>query len=329
LPNPILVEVTRGATVESIHRGAACIVDVDGKVVEAWGDVDALTCPRSALKPMQSLPLIETGAADAFKCTDEELALACASHGGEPAHTSRVEAWLKRMGLSVDDLECGAHPPSHSASAEALIRAGVKACALHNNCSGKHTGFLCVAAHTAFPTKGYVNPAHAVQQTALAAIGDMANIDVAALPIVRDGCNAPNVFMPLRHLAWAWARFGAPVTLPPARAAANKRLLAAMKRHPLLYSGSERACKSITEAMSGAGVAKVGAEGIYAACVPELGYGVAVKIDDGAGRASSVALAAILQKLKAVNAAVSKLLVVPHKAWAGPETGVIHAADFT
>jgi L-asparaginase II len=328
--NPVLVEVTRGETVESIHRGAACVVDVEGKVVHAWGDVEAITCPRSAVKPMQNVPLIETGAAEAFGLSEEELALACASHSGEPAHTGRVATWQKRVGLSVDDLECGAHPPTHIPSAEALIREGVCPCPLHNNCSGKHTGFLCLAMHMGADTKAYVSPTHAVQRAALTAVADMADVDLSAMPLVRDGCNAPNVFMPLRNLGLAWARFGAPDKLDADRRTANGKLLRAMKANPYLFSGTDRPCKILTENLKGAGVAKVGAEGIFAACVPELGFGVAVKIDDGGARASSIAITAILKKLKALKdtEAIEKLLTVPHHAWAGAQTGVMRAADF-
>ncbi|MBL8628660.1 MAG: asparaginase [Rhodospirillaceae bacterium] len=334
--NPVLVEVTRGDAlgneqVESIHRGAACVVDIDGKVVHAWGDVEAITCPRSAVKPMQNLPLIEAGAADAFHLSEEELALACASHSGEPTHTERVAAWQKRVGLSVDDLECGAHPPTHIPSYETLIREGQRPCPLHNNCSGKHSGFLCLAMHMGAGTKGYVSPTHAVQRAALMAVSDMANVDLNAMPLVRDGCNAPNVFMPLRNLALAWARFGAPDKLATVRKTANKKLLHAMKAQPYLFSGTDRPCKIITENLHGAGVAKVGAEGVFAACIPEQGLGIAVKIDDGAARAASVAITSILKKLGALKdtKAVSNLLTVPHKAWAGPETGVVRAAAFT
>ncbi|MDX2144809.1 MAG: asparaginase [Rhodospirillaceae bacterium] len=331
MTNPILVEVTRGTTVESIHRGAACVVDLDGKVVDSWGDVDALTCPRSALKPMQALPLIETGAAARFVLTDEELALACASHNGEPEHVRRVEAWLARAGFSVRDLECGAHVPMHAPAAEALMRAGGRPCPIHNNCSGKHTGFLCLAVHLNAPTKGYTEPAHAVQREAFAAIGTMADVEPKALPIVRDGCSAPNLFMPLKNLALAWARMGQPAKLAKARAAAARRIVDAMKTHGFLFSGTDRPCLALTQSLAGRGVAKVGAEGIYAACEPERGLGIAVKIDDGAARAASVALAAILNRLgafkPAAGDAVAKLLSVPHKAWAGAETGVVRVAD--
>jgi L-asparaginase II len=329
--NPILVEITRGETVESAHRGAACVVDIDGKVVMTWGDAAAPVCPRSALKPMQALPLIESGAATRFALSDEELALACASHNAEPEHVRRVEAWLARAGLSQNDLECGSHPPLHPPAAEALARAGQRPCPLHNNCSGKHTGFLCLALQMGAPTRGYIAPGHPAQRETLAAIGAMAGIEVATSPMVRDGCSAPNLFMPLTALATAWARLGQPTALAGLRAAAARRIVDAMKNHPFLFSGTDRPCLALTQALKGRGVAKVGAEGIYAACLPERGLGIAVKIDDGAARAASVAVAAILKKLDAFEPgaakAVNKLLSEPHKAWAGDETGVIRPAQ--
>lgn len=325
--NPILVEVTRGDAVESVHRGAACVVDAEGRVVAAWGDVAAEVCPRSAVKPMQALPLVETGAAEAFAVTDEELALACASHSGEPEHVRRVALWLARLGRGEADLACGSHAPLHVPSAEALLRAGGRPCPLHNNCSGKHAGFLCLAAHLGADARDYVAPAHAVQRAALAAVGDMAGIDLARARLVRDGCSAPNLFLPLSALALAWARLGAPDRLPPRRAAAARRIVRAMKAHPALVSGSGRPCLTLSQSMAGGGVAKVGAEGVYAACLPERGLGLAVKIDDGAGRAAAPALAAILRGLGAFAdpAAAASLTCVPHTAWAGGETGAVRA----
>src|SRR5262249_21163566 len=140
--NPLVVEVTRGGMVESRHRAAVAVVDADGKVVHAWGDIEQPVYGRSAIKPLQALPLIESGAADRYNVPAAEIALACASHNGEPRHVELVQAWLKRIGCSVDDLECGGHMPYHDPSVEALIRSGTKPNALFNNCSGKHTGFL-------------------------------------------------------------------------------------------------------------------------------------------------------------------------------------------
>src|SRR5215210_6853486 len=141
--NPVLVEVMRGALTESRHRGAVAVVDADGATVLALGDVIRPVYPRSAVKPLQALPLIENGAAERYGFGDEELALACASHGGEAAHVEIAARMLARAGLDESALECGAHWPSHQPSAQALARSGATPSALHNNCSGKHAGFLC------------------------------------------------------------------------------------------------------------------------------------------------------------------------------------------
>jgi L-asparaginase II len=313
MPNPVLVEVIRGATVESLHRGVACVVDRTGAVVAAVGDAETPICPRSALKPLQALPLIESGAAGAFNCSDEEIALACASHSGEPMHVERVAAWLARMGMSAADLDCGAHMPGNESAARALLCAGEPPSALHNNCSGKHAGFLCCAAHYGVAAQGYVNPDHPVQRQVLRAIG--AICEYATDNIVIDGCSAPNVFMPLRALALGWARLPDTLTGP-------------MKAHPLLVSGTGRPDVELVSAMAGGGVAKVGAEGVFAACLPERGLGFAVKIDDGAGRAAIVALAALLQRHHGFrgDADVSALLSPAITNWRGTRTGFVRAA---
>ncbi len=322
--NPILVEVVRGDDVESIHRGSICVVEAGGKVLRSWGDADALICPRSAIKPFQALPLIDSGAAAAFAVTDEDLALACASHSGEPEHVARVQAWLDRLQLSVSDLECGAHAPANNQANEALVRSGLAATALHNNCSGKHAAFLTVAKHFGVATRGYTAPTHPVQQAVLKSLSAMTGVATSRLRLVRDGCSAPNVFVPLRALALGWARLGARST------PAAERVVAAMKKFPLLVSGHGRPCAALIAALAGTGIVKTGAEGVYAAVLPDQGLGIAVKMDDGAGRAAVVALTAVLDGLKAFKpeavGAVAALKEPVQTAWAGGVTGTIRPA---
>lgn len=321
-PNPVLVEILRAGEVESVHRGAACVVDTAGRLLHQWGDVDHAVCPRSAIKPFQALPLVESGAADAAKLSLEELSLACASHGGEPVHVVRVGAWLERMRCTPADLECGTHLPTNAAAAEALLRAGETPCPLHHNCSGKHTGFLTLARHAGWTTKGYTDANHPVQRGAIAALARLAGCDPAAWPVVRDGCSAANVFLPLRALARAWAHLGT--------TAASARLIEAMKTHPVLMSGHGHPCATMIGALKGRGVVKTGAEGVYAAVLPERGLGIAVKIDDGAGRASVVAMAALLSWLDAFEPqsgdTLHALRAPPIKAAAGSVTGHIRPA---
>jgi L-asparaginase II len=302
MSNPVLVELTRAGALESFHRGAAAIVDAAGKVVWSVGDIDRPIFARSSLKMLQALPLVESGAADAFAVSPTELALACASHSAEPFHVSAVAAWLGRLGCDETCLACGAHVPINEAAARALVVAGQAPTRLHNNCSGKHAGFLTVARHLGAPTQGYERPDHPVQRQVLAAMGEMAGVDMGALPLGIDGCAAPAPALPLRALATATARIADPDRLPAARAEAARRLDAAVRAHPLYVAGAGRACTAIIEAAEGAFSVKTGAEGVYVAVLREQGLGVALKIDDGAGRAAETAVAALLVALGVVSA---------------------------
>jgi L-asparaginase II len=242
MSNPVLVEVTRGGTIESRHRGAVAIVDASGRVVRSLGDIEALMFPRSAFKMMQALPLIESGAADAFQVTPQELALACASHSSEPAHVETVLAWLGRIGCSEHDLVCGPHPPHHEASAHEIIRNGRVPTRVHNNCSGKHTGFLTIARYLGAPPDGYASPNHMVQRMVASAIAELCDLKPAEMRVGIDGCAAPNYAMPLRALAFGMARLASPAALPPVRAQAAKRLNEAVKANPFFVAGSGRFC---------------------------------------------------------------------------------------
>ncbi|HEY2886317.1 MAG TPA: asparaginase [Rhizomicrobium sp.] len=299
MANPVLVEITRGAIVESVHRGSVAILDASGGVVLALGDVETPVYSRSSLKPMQAIPLVESGAADAFGLGDEELALACASHSGEPMHVMRVAAWLERLGLGEGDLACGAHPSRYEPVAEAMIRRGEKPTRIFNNCSGKHTGFLSVARHWDIATKGYEAVTHPVQQAVAKMLRELS--DAKALTVGIDGCAAPNFALSLTEFARSAGRMAAPDSLPKERAKASRRLLAAMVAHPELVSGTGRTCAMLMRATRGRAAVKAGAEGFYAAWVPEKGLGIAIKIDDGGGRAAETAIAATLEALNLLD----------------------------
>ncbi len=299
--NPILIEVLRGTMVESRHCGAAAIVDPEGSVVAAWGDIERPVYARSAIKPLQALPLIETGAADRFALGDEEIALACASHAGEPEHVQLVEHWLARIGLMPDDLECGPHAPLNEQANAALLYAGTSASALHNNCSGKHTGFLTTAVHLGVATQGYIRADHPVQRYWLEVLAQMSSTGLAPAPTGIDGCGIPVRGLSLRATAAAMAQLAAPTRLSPVRAAAAARVVQAMANAPFMVAGSGRFC---TELMRHAGarvVVKTGAEGVYVAALPGKQLGVALKIDDGAARAATLAMATILLSLGVLN----------------------------
>ncbi len=294
---PVLVEVTRGGAVESRHRGAFAVVDAAGAVVLAAGRIYAPVFPRSAVKPLQALPLVESGAAAAFGLGRREVALACASHRGEPAHVEAVRDWLGCAGLDGDALECGAHPPMSADAAAALARLGEPPTALHNNCSGKHAGFLCTAVHLGEDPRGYIQPGHPVQRRVTAALTEMTGTDLQDAPCGCDGCGIPAFAMPLGAIARGMARMADPAGLGPERGRAAAAILDAMAAEPFFVGGTG---SFVTECMAVAGDSvrvKVGAEGVYAAALPRLGYGLALKIEDGAFRAADVAMASVLRRL--------------------------------
>jgi L-asparaginase II len=295
--NPILVEVTRGPMVESRHRGSAVIVDVAGKVARSWGDHTAAVYPRSAIKPLQAIPLLESGAAEAFDLGDKEIALACASHGGEPRHTETVAAWLRSIGLGVEDLECGAHWPSHEGTSRRMAKAGETPTAIHNNCSGKHTGFLATAVHKGEPTRGYIRFDHTVQQRILGVLEAMCGIGLGQAPRGIDGCSIPTIAIPLENLAYAMARFGSPDDLPAARAAACRRIAKAVAAEPFMVAGSGRYCTEVMAVTGRSVLLKTGAEGVFCAAFPEYGLGAALKCDDGATRAAEIMMSAVLRHI--------------------------------
>lgn len=326
--NPILVEVTRGGMIESRHRGCVAVVDADGKVVRAWGNIEQPVYGRSAIKPLQALPLIESGAADRYGLGSAEIALACASHSGENGHVRRVRAWLTQIGCSVADLECGAHMPYHEPSAAALIAAGKKPDALSNNCSGKHAGFLATARHLREKTAGYIRFEHPVQQRILGLLEQMCGLSLVQAPRGVDGCGIPVIGIPLGNMAMAMARMADPDShLSPARAAAARRILAAMAAHPFLVAGTGRFCTDVMKIVGLKAVIKTGAEGVYCAALPTLGLGVALKIDDGGGRAAEVAMGHLLRELKLLtddeNSALQEALTPAVTNRAGLQTGQV------
>ncbi|TNE37313.1 MAG: asparaginase [Alphaproteobacteria bacterium] len=307
MANPVLVEVTRdpegGRFVESRHRGAIAIVDRSGDLVFGTGDVDALVCPRSAFKSMQALPMVEAGGPQTYHLGPEEIALACASHGGQPQHVSRVEAWLEKIDCGVADLECGPHLPSHVPSAHALISEGKTSSRAHNNCSGKHAGFLTLARLMNAPTKGYVQPDHPVQQRIQEVICELVDFQVTDHPTGADGCCAPNYQMPLKNLALGMSRLANPDLLAPHRQKAVEKMLEALSNYPFYMAGDERACTVLTQHLAQVGFVKIGAEGVYTGCLAGVGLGLALKIDDGAKRAAEVAIAQLLMRMNLLDAA--------------------------
>ena len=290
MPAPLTVELRRGPHVESRHTVHAAVADVEGRVVRSWGDPDRLTHPRSAVKPLQALPLVETGAADAFGLGPVELALACASHNGEPGHVAAVDAWLARIGCTADDLECGVEQAHRDEDPAAT--------AARNNCSGKHAGFLTVARHLGVATAGYIRPDHPVQELVRAALAETTRTALDPAEAGVDGCGIPVHPMPLHAIATAAAGFGTPSEWPAERSDAAHRLAAAMVAEPWFVAGTGRLCTDLLAAAAGDVLVKYGAEGVQLAALPRLGLGIAVKVEDGSRPASEVALGHALAEVE-------------------------------
>jgi L-asparaginase II len=330
MSNPVLVEAMRGPLVESRHRGAVAVVDVEGTVVLAIGDVTAPIFPRSAVKALQALPLVEEGAADRFGFADEELALACASHSGEPAHIAGVERMLAKAGLDSSALRCGAHYPISQAAAAAVARTGVPS-ALHNNCSGKHAGFLCLACAMGVDHADYWRPEHPAQRHVRAVIEDFTGVVLAQDTCAIDGCSIPTWAVPLKNLARGFAKFGSGRGLAPARAKAAARLRRACAQKPWFVAGTGRFCTEIMQLFGQRVFVKTGAEGVYCGALPELGLGIALKCDDGAARAAQAIMAAIIARFLPLDDA-TRAALAPHihpslRNWNGIEVGAIRVTD--
>lgn len=326
--NPTLVEVLRGGRVESRHAGAVAVVDAAGRRVLAFGDVDRPVYPRSAIKALQALVLVESGAADRFGFGSEELVLACASHGGEEAHVATVRLMLSRAGLDASALKCGTHWPIFQPAAQALARAGTVATAVHNNCSGKHAGFLCAACAMSADRGSYIDATHPVQREVKAILENLSGLAIPESDAAVDGCSVPTWAMPLASLARAFARFATGQGIAPVRAKAAQRLRAACAEKPWHVAGTGRFCTAIMTRFGARVFVKSGAEGMCCAALPELGLGIALKCDDGARRATEVMMAATLARLlksDAVSAALEEFAHPVLRNWNGIAIGEIRS----
>ena len=330
MANPIVIEVLRGARVESRHRGAGAVVDADGAVVLAFGEVDKPVFPRSAVKALQSLPLVESGAADTLQLSEEEIALACASHSGAPMHVETAAAMLAKAGLDAASLACGAHWPLGEDASRALSRAGQAPSPLHNNCSGKHAGFLCLACASGWETRGYEQAAHPVQRAAKAAIEDVTGAALGENVCATDGCSIPTYAVPLRALALGFARLATGAGLAPNRAAAARRIFAAVAAYPAMVAGEGRFDTEVMRLFGPRVFFKTGAEGVYCGALPELGLGFAVKADDGAPRAAQIMIAALIARMlpggEAERARLALFAAPILRNWNGIEVGALRAA---
>jgi len=324
MSNPVLIEVTRGSLVESTHVGAIAVVRTDGSLALRLGDVDRPVFPRSSIKSIQCLPLIESGAAERFGFTDAEIALACASHVGSERHVGVAVGMLHKIGLCESALGCGAHAPLGSSAAKALWRSGQEPDQLHNNCSGKHAGMLATAKHLGEPIAGYWEPDHPVQQRIHDIMTGLTGLPLGREVMGIDGCSVPNWAMPLRTMAAMFARLVTGDRLPAHRSAAFSRIMAACWKEPELVAGIGRADSIVMEKLPGRVFMKTGAEGVYCGGFPELGLGFALKIDDGATRASAGAVMALVERIIPDCPDLMHRNVL--KSWRGIEVGAIRTA---
>ena len=321
-----LVEVWRGDLVECVHLGHVVVAGADGGIVQAWGDPDAVIYPRSAFKMIQALPLIESGAADAAGLRADQLALACASHQAAAVHTDKVQDWLATLGLSDDDLRCGAQVPGDRPARDLLIKTDQSPCQYHNNCSGKHSGFLTLTRHLRGGPE-YVEIDHPVQKAVLAAFEDVTGQTSPGHGI--DGCSAPSHATTVHGLARAMAAFATAQDRSGLRAHAQQRLVAAMTAHPELVSGQAEPCTDLMRATGGRVAIKGGADGAYVAILPERRLGVALKIIDGSDRAKVAAIAAVLIRLGVLDPAhpvARRLVGQPMRNFRGLTVGSVRAA---
>jgi L-asparaginase II len=320
--NPVLVELMRGKLVESRHMGAIAIADASRRLVLALGDVERPVFPRSAVKALQAIPLVESGAADAFGLGDAELAVACASHSGDRVHIEAVRSLLAKAGLDESYLACGAHWPISDEAFRDSVRAGGRPLPIHNNCSGKHAGMLAASVHLGLDPRGYERQDHPLQVIIAGVISETCGVTLSRDGTGVDGCSVPTWSLPLAALAQGFARFGTGTGLASTRARAAERLRHACFARPVLVAGEGRFDTIAMRALAPALFVKGGAEGVHCAALLELGLGIALKVDDGAKRGAERALAEVLAALiPAARTALAEQLEGEIQNWRGLRVG--------
>ncbi|MBM7693863.1 L-asparaginase II [Peribacillus deserti] len=296
-----LVQVTRGSIIESAHRGHIAVVDSKGELLFYAGNPEKIVFARSSMKPIQAIPVVETGAADRFKLDDADLSLCCASHSGEVMHTGRVHSILGRAGLEASHLQCGTHIPHWPDSYIQLMKEGKEVTPLYNNCSGKHTGMLVTAKHLHESVEDYYELSHPVQQRILSAVSEMTNYPAEKIEIGIDGCGVPVHGLPLKNIAFAYARMANPHLLSDDRKLSVRRITKSLIAAPEMVGGTERFCTDFMKAGNGRFFGKAGAEGVYCIGDLETGIGIAIKIEDGNGRAVYPAAVETLKQLNLLS----------------------------
>jgi L-asparaginase II len=323
---PVLARLWRASFVESQHRGAWVMVDTSGAVIDGQGDWNQPVFPRSATKSLQALPLVESGAADRFGLGEDALAITLSSHHAEPMHVAGVSALLERLGLGVEHLKCGPQTPVNAQARRELLRRGEKPNALHNNCSGKHAGFLALAAHLGDDLEHYLDPSSTGQRMVRQALLEMSGTREEELHVAVDGCSAPTFHLPLTRLATALARVANPDGLPAQRALACRRLTQAAERYPdLIGSTTQSLCSDLLRVTRGRLFPKLGTEAVYVVGIRGADRGFAIKIDDGGYRAMNAVVIDVLQRFSYLSSsevdALGSWSAGPVTNWAGAVVG--------
>lgn len=281
MSNPILVETYRAGVLESFQRGVVCVVDKDGKIIYSEGDVQQICYPRSALKLIQVMPMLESGAAEHFDFTLEEIAIMCGSHNGEPEHQRVVNSILSKIGLDKDKLFCGPQYPTDREESNRLICNHEKPHHIHNNCSGKHAGFLAYCVYKGWPVENYISPEHPAQQQVLQTVEEIYEYPKEKMVTALDGCSAPIFSMPVYNQAVGYKNLVYPVKFSEKRQKACAAIIEAVTQYPYMVAGRGRYCTDMMQVCAPRIIGKTGAEGVFCLGLPGEKIGVAIKIDDG------------------------------------------------
>lgn len=306
-----LVEVTRSGLVESVHAGSIAVTDAKGEILAYFGEVEQSVFMRSAEKPLQALPVLEFGVANRFKFSESEIAVICGSHSGQKFHIEAVLSILEKIGLDEGALKCAARYPLHRKSSNELILEGKKPGPVHNPCSGKHAGMLALSVFFGYSIEDYYEVDHPVQKIMLESISYLAEVTEDDIMIGIDGCGVPVHGIPLKNMALCFAKLTNPKNLPTERGIAAQRIVKAMRNHPEMVAGDKRLCTALIQSTKNI-IAKVGAEGVYCAAIPDKNIGIAIKIDDGGDRALSPVVIEVLNQLDMLDKNELKLLADYH-----------------
>ena len=320
-----MVYVQRGLLTESIHTGHMAAVDYRGDLIASVGNPQFVTFARSTAKLLQAIPLLETGAASSLGLNQADIAVTCASHSGEAAHTKQVQSLLSKAGLSSSLLQCGIHPPFDQLSAEKVRQSGEDFTAVHNNCSGKHGGMLVLAHYLHASLENYMDPNHPVQKAMLKVISEMTEMPIEDIHLGTDGCGVPVFGLPIAKLALGYSKLGHGESMSAQRSEACTTIISALRKHPYLLAGRNRFDTRLIEVTGGRIIGKMGAEGVFTLAIPEEKTAMVIKIQDGSERALYPAVVEALSQMNMLTAdELQELRTFHHpitRNWKGDQVG--------